>query len=77
MVRARAFAERAATPQDFEKVVTELESALAAAPWWDRAYYNLAVAREKTKDYEGAIESLKLHLLADPRSSRAAAIKTM
>lgn len=70
MSRAEAYLSR----EDYFSAIEELVQASARAPWWDKAYYQLAVAQEKTQDYAGALENYKLYLKAAPLAPDAPAV---
>lgn len=71
MVRGQAFVKQA----DFNSAVQEMQQAANIAPWWATAYFNLAVAQEKAQDFEGAIQSFKLYLLAAPDAEDAGKVQ--
>ncbi len=68
MARGVVFFTKATDNAGYEKAIVEFEAATNAAPWLDKAYYNLGVAQEKAAMYKEAIRSLKLYLLANPRA---------
>ena len=51
---------------DYKESVKEFEQATLAAPWYGDAYLNLGMAQDKAENYEAALRSLKLALLALP-----------
>lgn len=71
MARAQVRVEEA----EFDKAVLELELAVAAAPSWAQAHFNLGLAREKTKDYTGAIDAFRKYLENAPGAENAEAVK--
>lgn len=71
MARAQVRVEEA----EFDKAVQELELAVAAAPGWAQAHFNLGLAREKTKDYKGAIDAFRKYLENAPGAENAEAVK--
>ncbi|HUH67388.1 MAG TPA: hypothetical protein VLZ07_13230 [Syntrophales bacterium] len=73
-VRAQALV-KAKQAAGFPQAVTELSSAMLLAPWWADGYYNLGLMQEGAEDFTGAIQSLKLCLLADPNSKNSGAIQ--
>jgi len=52
--------------EDYKQANAEFEEAARSAPWWADVYFNYAVAQQNEGDYKGAIENLKLFLLAAP-----------
>ncbi len=54
--------------KEFYPAIDELELALLVAPWWDKAYFNLAVAQEKTEDFRESIGNFKLYLVTAPKA---------
>jgi hypothetical protein len=75
MGRAQAYAEMAASPNDYGKVVSEVDEALTAAPWLASAYYNKALALEKSADFAGAKANFNDYLLAAPGAANAEAVQ--
>lgn len=73
--KGEAFIKHAKGPEDITAAVAELEQASLAAPWWPDGYSNLALAREQAQDYDGAISSLRLFLLAAPASPDIETVK--
>ena len=53
----------------------EFLKATQLAPWWPRAYFNLAVLQEKQGDIKGAAENVSFYLAAAPGASDAAEVK--
>lgn len=68
MVRGTAAFKGAKSIADYQKAAQEFEQATLAAPWYGDAYFNLGVAQDKAEEYEDALSSLKLALLALPNS---------
>lgn len=66
MARGTAAFESAHSITDFQSAAKEFEQATLAAPWSGNAYLNLGVAQDKAENYEAALRSLKLALLALP-----------
>lgn len=73
--RGRAAFAEAKSPAEIGEAVAEFEAALAAAPWWGIAYYNLGLAQEKAGDYAAAQSNLQLYLLATPIAKDAEAVQ--
>lgn len=59
---------------DYKESVKEFEQATLAAPWYGDAYLNLGVAQDKAENYEAALRSLKLALLALPDDKQIKAL---
>ncbi len=74
-VRGKAFLEKAQDAGGLALAVSEYRQALELAPWWATGYFNLGLIQEKAADYSGAIQSLKLYLLAAPHSADAKAVQ--
>lgn len=70
MSRAEAYLSQ----EDYSSAIEELVQASALAPWWAKAYTQLALAQEKAEDYAGAVENYKLYLLAAPLAPDAQAV---
>jgi tetratricopeptide (TPR) repeat protein len=71
MVRGAAAFNGATSLADYRAAANEFEQATLAAPWYGDAYYNLGVAQHKAEDYDAALRSLKLAVLASPGSKDA------
>ncbi len=59
---------------DYKEAVKEFEQATLAAPWSGDAYLNLGVAQDKAENYEAALRSLRLALLALPDDKQIKAL---
>jgi tetratricopeptide (TPR) repeat protein len=70
-VQGNAIAQAAKEPKEQEVAVRAFNKALEIAPWWEDAYYNLAIAYELAGNFDDAIRSLKLYLLAKPGEKQA------
>ena len=57
-----AFGE-ARSQDDYARAVQRYEEAIAIAPWWGDAYFNLAKAQEMRQEYNRAIQSIRLFVL--------------
>ena len=66
MVRGTAAFKGSKSVADYRDAAKEFEQAALAAPWYGDAYVNLGVAQDKAENYEAALRSLKLALLALP-----------
>lgn len=51
--------------------VESFRKALAAAPWWGDAYYNLAIAQELSGQFSEAQNSLKFYIMTMPGEKEA------
>lgn len=67
-LRGAAFIKDAKSESDYRDAGAEFEKAVASAPWFANAYYNLGVAQSKAGDYAGAARSLKFYLLVTPNA---------
>jgi len=74
MARGSAAVKGAASAADFQDAAKEFEAATLAAPWYGDAYFNLGVTQDKAANYESALRSLKLALLAAPGSKEIKAL---
>lgn len=74
MARGTAAFKGATSLADYKDAVKEFEQAALAAPWHADAYFNLGVTQDKAEDYEAALRSLKLALLASPESKETKAL---
>jgi hypothetical protein len=61
--------------QEYNSAVSEMQEAVKLAPWWADGYYNLGLMQEGAEKYSDAIDSLKLYLLAAPKSPEAKAVQ--
>lgn len=68
MARGAAAFKGAVSVADYQDAAKEFEQATLAAPWYGDAYFNLGVAQDKAENYETALRSLNLALLASPDS---------
>jgi hypothetical protein len=64
--------KEAKNPAELAGAVAEYRLAVAAAPWWADAYYNMSVAQEGAGDFAGARKSLNHYLLTSPKDAEAA-----
>ncbi|MFA6091620.1 MAG: hypothetical protein WCU88_00040 [Elusimicrobiota bacterium] len=72
---AQAYLHQAQDESGYSKAVAKMEEAIALAPWWADAYFNLGLMQTSMKDYARAIESLQLYLLGAPNSRDAKAVQ--
>jgi tetratricopeptide (TPR) repeat protein len=75
MGRGQAAFKLAQSEADYKQAVPEFQRALRLAPWWAAAYFNLGLAQEKAGEYNAAIRSLKLYLLAAPNAPDAGQVR--
>lgn len=74
MARGTAAFKGAKSVADYRDAAKEFEQATLAAPWYSDAYLNLGVAQDKAENYEAALHSLKLALLASPNDKEIKAL---
>lgn len=74
MMRGTAALEGVKSVADYQNAAKEFEQATLAAPWYGDAYFNLGVAQDKAENYEAALRSLKLALLASPNDKEIKAL---
>ena len=65
----------AKTPDDYSQVENEFKQAAELAPQWPDPVYNLALTKEATGDYSGAMADLKLYLLFKLSEDEARAVQ--
>ena len=68
MARGAAAFKAAQSVADYKDAVEEFTQATLAAPWYGDAYFNLGLAEDKAEQYDAALRSLRLALLASPGS---------
>jgi len=66
MARGIAAFKGAKTEADFKDAAEEFAKALNIAPWLANGYRDLAIARDKTGQYDRALSNLKWYLLTKP-----------
>lgn len=71
-VKAVTLQKDAKDPSELEGAIAEYRLALAEAPWWADAYFNLAVAQEGAAKFADAKKNLELYLLTAPKDTAAA-----
>jgi tetratricopeptide (TPR) repeat protein len=71
-VMGGTYQKEAKSLEDFGLAVKAFQDAVAAAPWWGDAYYNLSVALESAKHYDEAKDALTLYLLTQPQDAEQA-----
>lgn len=66
LIRGTALFKIATADEQYDKAAAEFQKAIAAAPWWVDAYFNLAAVQEKAGNPDAAISNLKLYLAGKP-----------
>lgn len=74
--RGIAAFEIAKSPSDLTAAISEFKNAARAAPWWADAYFNLGLVQEKAGQFNAAMQSFKLYLLAAPSAPEAQDVRT-
>jgi len=77
MARGEVFVETAQDKIGFAKAAEEFTKASNEAPWRSEVYYNLGIVQDKAGQYDKAIQSLKLYLLAAPNASDTREVRTL
>ena len=77
MDRGVAAFEGAKTEEDFRAASAEFLKAVNLAPWLGDAYRNLAIARDKSGQYDAALNNLRLYLLTSPSPADEAWAKSL
>lgn len=75
--RAQAATEIAASSGDYMPAILEYKEALALAPNWADAYYNLGLVQQKAKDFKGAVFSFRKYLQLFPHAPNALAVRSL
>lgn len=70
-VRATALQKDAKTARDYAAAIAEYGQALAIAPWWPDAYFNLSLAQEAAGRLGEARTSLGFYLASAPNEADA------
>jgi tetratricopeptide (TPR) repeat protein len=71
-LKAAVFQKEAKSPSDYELAIKAYDEALAIAPWWPDAYFNLSLAQEGARKYDEAIRSVKYYLMSQPADASKA-----
>ncbi len=66
MARGEAAVELAKDGGGYTAAIKEFKAATRAAPWFAAAHYNLGIVQNEARQFDHAIKSLKLYLLAAP-----------
>jgi hypothetical protein len=74
MVSGGAAFKDATSISNYQEAAKEFEQVTLFAPWCDDAYYNLAVAQDKAKNFTGALQSLKFSQMASSNSKEIKAL---
>lgn len=77
MDRGVAAIEGAKGEGDFRAASIEFGKAVNLAPWLGDAYRNLAIAQDKSGQYDAAIKNLRLYLLTSPSPADEAWAKSL
>lgn len=77
MDRGIAAIEGAKTEEDFRAASGEFSKAVHLAPWLGDAYRNLAIALDKSGQYDAALKNLRLYLLSSPSPADEAWAKSL
>ena len=68
MARGAAAFKGAKSVAEYQDAIKEYELAVAAAPWFTDAYFNLGVSQDKAEKYADALQTLKFALMSSPDS---------
>jgi tetratricopeptide (TPR) repeat protein len=68
MARGTAAFKGSKSAADYQDAIKEFDLAVAAAPWYADAYFNLGVAQDKAERYAEALQNLKWAQMASPDS---------
>jgi tetratricopeptide (TPR) repeat protein len=71
-VMGGTYQREAKSLEDFGLAVKAFQDAVAVAPWWGDAYYNLSIALESAKRYDEAKSAITLYLLTEPKDAEQA-----
>jgi tetratricopeptide (TPR) repeat protein len=70
-VRAVTLQKDAKSPGDYAAAIAEYRQALAIAPWWPDAYFNMSIAQEAGGRFDEARNALSLYLASSPNEADA------
>jgi tetratricopeptide (TPR) repeat protein len=70
-IQASALIKQTSNPEELTEPINLLRQALAIAPWWGNAYYNLARALELSGQYDEAVKQLNYYLELKPSEADA------
>lgn len=74
--RGEAELRAASSPDEYKRAAVKLDQALRSAPWMTSAYLPLAQALAQSGNRDGAIAAYKNYLLAPPKGSDLAAVRS-
>ena len=77
MDRGLAAIEGGKGEEDFRAASAEFLKAVNLAPWLGNAYRNLAIAQDKSGQYDAALRNLRLYLLTSPSPADEAWAKSL
>ena len=77
MDRGLAAIEGGKGEEDFKAASAEFAKAANLAPWLGDAYRNLAIAQDKSGQYDAALKNLRLYLLTSPSPADEAWAKSL
>ncbi len=77
MDRGLAAIEGGKGEEDFRAASAEFSKAVNLAPWLGDAYRNLAIAQDKSGQYDAALKNLRLYLLTSPSPADEAWAKSL
>ena len=77
MDRGLAAIEGGKGEEDFRAASVEFTKAASLAPWLGDAYRNLAIAQDKSGQFDAALKSLRLYLLTSPSPADEAWAKSL
>jgi len=59
----------------FSEAIEAFQTAIAEAPWFAEAYYNIGIVYDFNHDYRAALNALQTHIQLNPESAKKSAIK--
>ena len=75
--RGVAAIEGAKSEEDFKDACAEFAKVLTIAPWFGSGYRPLAIAQDKSDQYDAALKNLEFYLLSQPSSEDTAWAKSL
>jgi len=76
MARGQAAMALVKNPTDYNDAIAEFSKAVALAPQWADAHYNLGLAQKGAEQYENAIKSFKTYISLAPDAKDITAVQT-
>jgi ankyrin repeat protein len=70
-IRGSVFAKEAKTDAEYESAIQEYLQAIYIAPWWGKAYFDLAMIQKQGGQFDAATANLKFALLAKMEEKEA------